>query len=58
MDPLLKLHTLLTSYVEADDIEVQDLYYELVVTRPLLKRLFDVASRSSTEKSELQSGKI
>jgi Nuclear pore complex scaffold, nucleoporins 186/192/205 len=57
MDPFFQLHTLLSSYTEGVETEIQELYYELVAAGPLLRKLFDVPPRSSAEKNELQSGK-
>ena len=56
MDPLVKLHTLLSNYLEGVDIDVQALHYELVAAKPLLRSLFDLPPRNQAEKSELQSG--
>jgi hypothetical protein len=56
MDPLGKLHTLLSSYLEGVDIDVQTLHYELVAAKTLLRSLFDLPPRNATEKNELQSG--
>lgn len=56
MDPLSKLHTLLTSYLNGIDGDVQDLYYELVAKRDSLRQLFDMGPRNPAEKSRVQSG--
>jgi hypothetical protein len=58
MDPLNQLHELLDSYNRDPGSGTQDLYYELIASQAILRRLFDVPPRDSGERSQLQSGEL